>query len=258
MKFKKDEIKLEHKNFGISFKVQKEKGIIEAYVSAFGNVDSYQEVIDRGAFTESLKKKFPKGVWSHNWDMPIAKTLEAHEDDKGLYIKGQFNLDTQRGKEAFSDLVFGNIDEFSIGYRVQHDEVDDAGIRHLVKIRLYEWSPVLVGANSETELISVKDEKKEKKEEKTEEEKIKVVLKADDEITAVVLLFKDALIQLNKSLIVLDKTMTPLSDLLLAVNKLTAGEKVAPSPDEKQKIVRIRQSAKKADKIIEKILRFTK
>ena len=193
--------------------------------------------------------------------MPIAKTLEAHEDDKGLYIKGQFNLDTQRGKEAFSDLVFGNIDEFSIGYRVQQDEVDDDGVRHLKKIRLYEWSPVLVGANAETELISVKEEKKDKeikKDDKKTEKEIEVVLKADDEVTAVVLLFKDALDKLNKSLNILDKTMTPLSDLLLAVNKLTAGEKVAPSPDEKQKIVRIRQSAKKADKIIEKILRFTK
>jgi len=330
MNFKKNEINLERKVLPVSVKVQKEKGIIEAYVSIFGNKDMCGEIIDKGAFTESLKKKLPKGVWSHNWDMPVAKTLEAREDDKGLYIKGQFNLNTQRGREAFSDIAFDIMDEFSIGYRVQQDEIDDNGIRHLKKIRLYEWSPVLVGANPETELVGIKSSEKpypnehscrlrnpddfekdsfrrttrkhNKKEysvimgklkgEDTmteqsyryktkvwsedeaknhckdhggtfhpakgkEAEQVEKELNKDDAKTAMVLLFKDALEQLNKSLKNLDKTMTPLTDLLSAIDK-AGGEKVASIPDEKEKIVRIRQSAKKADRVIEKILRITK
>jgi len=165
------EHKLEYKRFSaLDFKVvDDEKGIIEAYVSIFNNIDFGGDKIIPGAFSDSISRKLPKGVWSHNWDQPIAKTLEAREDQKGLYIKGQFNLDTQRGKEAYSDLKFGTIDEFSIGFRVQeysYEKIDDDEIRVLKKIKLYEWSPVLAGMNPDTELVSVKEEKEEKEEPK--------------------------------------------------------------------------------------------
>ncbi|NCD40564.1 MAG: HK97 family phage prohead protease [Bacteroidia bacterium] len=168
----------------IESKADDEKGIVEAYVSIFDNVDLVGDIIKRGAFAESLAKKFPKGVWAHNWDQPIAKTLEAREDEKGLYIKGQFNLETQRGKEAYSDLKFGTVDEFSIGFRVLGYEwsEDDPDIRVITKARLYEWSPVLAGANPDTELINVKDDKKKtekKDEEKEKEEKKEKIIKAD-------------------------------------------------------------------------------
>lgn len=167
MDTKQKEKKVLRLSFKTEVKAQSE-GIIEAYVSVFGNIDSYGDIILRGAFLESLSKKLPKGVWSHNWEMPIAKTLEAREDEKGLYIKGQFNLETQRGKEAYSDIKFGNFDEFSIGLRVLDWEYDEAGHRVIKKARVYEWSPVLAGANPDTELISVKgDEDKESKEEPT-------------------------------------------------------------------------------------------
>lgn len=136
--------------------VDEGKGIVEAYVSIFGNVDSYGDIILRGAFLESLSKKLPKFVWSHNWEIPIGKVLEAKEDEKGLYIKAQFNLETQRGKEAYSDLKFGSFDEFSIGLRVLDWEYDEAEHRVIKKARVYEASPVLAGANPDTELISVK------------------------------------------------------------------------------------------------------
>jgi HK97 family phage prohead protease len=139
-------------------KADGEKGIIEAYVSIFNNVDLVGDKIIKGAFAESLAKKLPKGVWMHNWDEPIAKTLEAREDDKGLYIKGQLILDVQRAKEAYALMKDGVIDEFSIGYRVLEDEWEEDGTRVLKKIRLYEWSPVLAGANPDTELIGVKQE----------------------------------------------------------------------------------------------------
>jgi len=132
-------------------------GVVEAIVSVFGNIDHANEVVLPGAFKTSLQTRLPKGVWAHQWDMPIAKTLEARETDKGLYIKGQFNLDTQRGREAYSDIKFGIIDEFSIGYRVKLDQVnEETKARELVDIELYEWSPVLVGMNDQTELLTIK------------------------------------------------------------------------------------------------------
>jgi len=150
--------------------LNEDQGIIEAIVSVFSNVDAGRDIVAFGAFTESLQRKLPKGVWAHDWKQPIAKTLEARElepgnatlpphlkDLGGLYIKAQFNLDTQRGREAFSDVKFGTIDEFSIGLVVEKSDSDnESGINTLTKCKLFEWSPVLVGMNDRTQLLSVK------------------------------------------------------------------------------------------------------
>jgi len=153
-----NEIKYLHVKTSISFDETKaeQKGIIEAYVSIFDNVDLGGDKIIKGAFKESLKKKPPIGVWMHNWDEPIAKTIIAREDDKGLYIKGQFIEGVQKADEAYKLIKGGVINEFSIGYRVLEDEWEEDGTRILKKLRLYEWSPVLAGMNPDTELIGIK------------------------------------------------------------------------------------------------------
>lgn len=164
---------LERKCYSASnIKSDDQQGVIEAIVSVFNNVDRGDDIIRAGAFSESIKRKLPKGVWHHQWNMSVAKTLEAKEllpgdpllpsqlrDLGGLWIKGQFNLKTQRGKEAFEDIQFGIIDEFSIGYRAvkwAYDEENET--RELLEIDLYEWSPVLVGMNPATALLSVKED----------------------------------------------------------------------------------------------------
>lgn len=171
------------------------EGIIEAYVSIFGNVDHAGEVVEKGAFTESLARKLPKVVHSHEWDEPIGKVIESREDEKGLYCKFQLVLGVQRAKEDYELMKAGAIDEFSIGYSIDEDTTDEQGIRHLKKLTLYEISPVLVGCNPATELLSVKGvgkeeekEEEEKKEKDPEEEKSGRVLsgKNKDIITAAV------------------------------------------------------------------------
>lgn len=172
-------MKLEYRNLPV-FEVKvldKKEGIVEAIVSVYNNIDAYNERIMHGCFNESLMEKMPKGVWMHNWREPVAKTLVAEEclpgdmrlPEKikhlgGLYIKGQFNLDTQRGKEAFSDIAFGIVDEFSIGFSIITSTYNkDTGITDLIKGRLYEWSPVLYGANPATAVVSVKEAPTEEK-----------------------------------------------------------------------------------------------
>lgn len=160
------------------------QGIAEMIVSVFGNVDFGKETVALGFFAESIATKRNsagqlrvKGVWGHDWLTPVAKTLDAKELPPGdaalppklahlggLWVRGQFNLDTQRGHDAFSDLQFGAIDEFSIGYRVLEDSFNqETGVRTLLKGEWYEWSPVLVGMNQATELLGTKAAGGEKK-----------------------------------------------------------------------------------------------
>lgn len=147
-----------------------DQGLIEAIVSVTANKDRGGERVMPGFFAKSLTGKMPRGVWCHDWTKPIAKTLVAEEwvagdsrlpaelrDFGGYYIKGQFNLETQRGREAYSDLKFGTIDEFSIGFSVTSERYNaSTKTRDLIEGEWFEWSPVLVGMNPATQLLTIK------------------------------------------------------------------------------------------------------
>lgn len=181
-------MKIQARTLALSgFKALDEEGTFEAYASVFGNVDSYGEIVDKGAFVEWLGQyfdngigRYPKCVWNHNWDEPLAKTLECREDDRGLYVKGKFVLEVQRAKEIFALMKEGVITDFSFGFRVLEDKVDPTtNLRHLTKIAIYEYSPVLVGANNQATLLGVKSAEAIAAEEKEEEIDVPVAPAAD-------------------------------------------------------------------------------
>ncbi|NBT29590.1 MAG: hypothetical protein EBT18_08930, partial [Gammaproteobacteria bacterium] len=95
------------------------KGIVECFVAGIGNKDSVGDICASGAFNASLKRRKPRVVWGHNWNDPIGKVLEIYEvpssDPRlpekmkragigGLYAKVQFNLNSEKGKEAFANV----------------------------------------------------------------------------------------------------------------------------------------------------------
>jgi len=145
-------------------------GIIEAVVNAYNIVDSMDERTLPGCVAESIAKKLPRGVWSHRWDQPIAKTLEARDLAPGdallpeslralggMYVKAQFHREIDDSWQAYLKLKNGYIDEFSIGYDWDQTTMhEDTGVRDLVKLTWHEWSPVLVGSNQATGIVSLK------------------------------------------------------------------------------------------------------
>jgi len=150
-------MEVEHKSYKATVQSAGDEGTLTALVSCFGNVDRANEKVMPGAFKASLEKKFPKFCWAHQWDKPIGKCLEARETSEGLEVKAKFNLETQVGREAYSNIKEGIIDEFSIGYRVTKDSHDKkSGVRNLEEIELFEFSPVLSGMNPSTRVIQVK------------------------------------------------------------------------------------------------------
>lgn len=153
------------------------QGILEAFVSVYGNIDCYNERMIYGCFGKGLTKRSPNGLFMHNWEQPVAKTLKWEEiqagdprlpseikEFGGLYIKGQYNLETQRGKETFSDLKNGIVNEFSIGYQeIKASWNTDRKCKDVQEVMMYEWSSVIVGANDMTIAVSAKDASKKTK-----------------------------------------------------------------------------------------------
>lgn len=145
------------------------EGIVEAFVAVYGNVDSYNERIIYGAFAKSIAKRKPRVVWSHDLNRPVGKTLEIEEvpagdarlpdeikDFGGLRVKGAYALKTRDGADAWEHNKFGSFEEYSIGFKKTLEMLGSDGINELHEIDLYEWSPVVFGANPLTSTINVK------------------------------------------------------------------------------------------------------
>ena len=173
--FEQDIHGAEYKAMQGQVNVDEAQGLVECFVAGLGNKDSVGDICLPGCFTESLKRRKPRVVWGHNWNEPIGKVLEIYEvgpnDPRlpmkmkragigGLFAKVQFNLKSERGRQAFADVsFFGEEQEWSIGYKTLNADYDSQRQANLLKeVELYEVSPVLHGANQLTATISIKSD----------------------------------------------------------------------------------------------------
>ncbi|MBY5594114.1 HK97 family phage prohead protease [Rhizobium leguminosarum] len=153
-------MKNKHLEFDANFKAvgDEDSGEFEGYGSVFGVIDSYNEVVDKGAFADSLAKNgLPKLLLQHSTWMVGGIYLEAREDERGLYVKGQLNLKVNAAREAYELLKQGALTGLSIGFRTLEEEINrETGITHLKRVKLYEVSIVTFPANEAATISAVK------------------------------------------------------------------------------------------------------
>lgn len=139
-----------------------EDGTIEGYGSIFNFVDSYQDVVEAGAFQKSLAEHrkngtMPAMLWQHEEDEPIGVWTDMSEDKSGLKVKGRLVLETQKGREAYALLKAGAINGLSIGFIATKRAYDETGnIRTVSEIDLWEVSLVTFPANTKARITDVK------------------------------------------------------------------------------------------------------
>lgn len=143
------------------------EGQFEAYASIFGNVDSYGDVVRPGAFAKTLEDwagsaSFLPVLFGHNMmdpDYNIGHVVEAVEDEKGLRVLAQLDLDTPKGQQVHKLLKGKRINQMSFAYDVIDGgpaTVDGVDVWELREVKVYEISVVTIGANDETEILAVK------------------------------------------------------------------------------------------------------
>jgi uncharacterized protein len=136
-----------------------EEGTISGYVSAYGApADSYGDLIQKGAFDQSLTERHPALLWCHDLARPVGKWDHFRTDDYGLHATGRLNLNTSAGREAFEHLKAGDVGALSIGYQIAPGgfQFQADGTRLLTKIDLFEASVVPIGACRRARVTSVK------------------------------------------------------------------------------------------------------
>lgn len=155
-------MKYKHLDVAFEIKAVSDTGAFEGYGSVFNVKDSYDDIVVKGAFADSLavhgaKGSMPALLWQHDSDEPIGVYVEMREDDTGLFVKGQLALKTQRGAEAYELLKMKAISGMSIGYVTREDSYDRVtGVNTLKKLDLWEVSLVTFPANTEARVSGVK------------------------------------------------------------------------------------------------------
>lgn len=147
---------LETKTFTTLVSPDDESGLLTAMFSTFHTIDKDGDVVLPTAFTAGQEVPM---VWHHDWQRPVGKGV-IEVTPEGAVFKGKFNLNTTWGRDAYESVKFaGPLQEYSWGFRVtdfEHEDRGDAKVRVIKGARVFEVSPVLVGAGENTRTLGIK------------------------------------------------------------------------------------------------------
>lgn len=146
------------------------EGQFTGYASVFGNVDSYGDVVLKGAFADSIKSWSDSGrimpcLYGHNMTDPfynIGSVTDAVEDDRGLKVTVQLDMDNHLAVQTYRLLKGRRLSQMSFAYDVveaNNATRDGVKVTELIRLDLHEVSVVPIGANRETDITDVKSGK---------------------------------------------------------------------------------------------------
>lgn len=133
---------------------------IAGYAAVFDKLSvvmwGFREKIAPGAFRESLREDV-RALWNHDTNHVLGRTtagtLRLDEDGHGLKVE----IDPPASAAGFVESIArGDVSQMSFGFKVLEDrwDEDDEGqdIRTLLRVKLYEVSPVAFPAYPDTEV----------------------------------------------------------------------------------------------------------
>lgn len=138
----------------------------EGYASTFGNTDRDNDVMENGAFANSIQKLIANGdnlpiLWQHNMDMPLGIYLSFTEDNNGLFVKGKMpKSDTFVKGRVIPQMQIGSVRKMSIGFFITDSEFqttdDNKTVRVIKDVDLLEVSLVTIPANDQADVTNMK------------------------------------------------------------------------------------------------------
>jgi HK97 family phage prohead protease len=168
---------LELKTSPIELKEDGEKRYMEAVFSLYDEIDSDNDITLPGALKSGYSNNKIPLVWNHDWSKPVGRGVLESSSNKAVF-RGYF-LPTSAGREAYETVkAMEDMQQFSYGFQVLESEngtiTDEKGeekpVRYLKNVKVWEVSPVLVGAQQNTFVQTLKSglEQIDSKEEKNE------------------------------------------------------------------------------------------
>jgi uncharacterized protein len=119
--------------------------IIAGYASLFGIPDLAGDVVERGAFADTLKALPASDIpmlFQHDPNRPIGRWTGASEDSQGLWMQGLIDPSHPDARSVLRLIQAGTADGLSIGFRALDATPRPSGGRILKTIDLREVSVV--------------------------------------------------------------------------------------------------------------------
>lgn len=141
-----------------------DQGSVAAVFATLDAIDSDQDVTVAGAFEDGASVRISAyGHQSWTGALPVGKgTIRVV--GKEAILDGQFFMDTTAGRDTFTVVKeLGVLQEWSYGYdpvEFSFGEQDNQQVRFLQKLKVYEVSPVLLGAGIGTRTLTAKSASK--------------------------------------------------------------------------------------------------
>lgn len=143
---------------------QTEGKTIEGYASVFdswseslGGNDPFIEKVVKGAFEQTIQEDDIRALFNHDPNYVLGRnksgTLTLQEDEKGLLVRIT-PPDTQWARDLLVSIGRGDINQMSFGFSVEADKwsyENGKDIRELLKVKLFDVSPVTFPAYTQTE-----------------------------------------------------------------------------------------------------------
>lgn len=133
--------------------------LVEGYASIYGNIDSYRDIVEQGAFAQDLLKNGKERpiLWQHNSSKPLG--LGTFEDrPEGLYVTIKMPKASDFvSKEVMPMIRIGAVKGLSIGYFTEIEEWDSINkVNRLKQCKLRETSAVTFPANDMAQITAAK------------------------------------------------------------------------------------------------------
>lgn len=136
------------------------KGEFEAVFAVLDVKDHDGDVTVKGAFENGSEVRV--SAYNHkSWDgvLPVGKGVIAEQGDQ-VVIKGRFFMETEAGRDTFTVVKeMGELQEWSYGYDTLEEEKgtkDGSPVNVIKKQKVYEVSPVILGAGIGTRTTAIK------------------------------------------------------------------------------------------------------
>lgn len=149
--------------------VDEAEGIVEAYTNSMGVMDADGDIVQHTAFDESIRSNLPIPVLeSHDQSRIVGKVLFAQPqhvegDEYRLFTRIQMNMETQAGREAFSNIKGDYVREWSIGFNIPKEtDIEVEGqdvstvVRRITNLDWVEVSTVIRGSSPDTSTVAAK------------------------------------------------------------------------------------------------------
>lgn len=145
----------ETRSFRADVRADEAEGIVSVSIPIYRGLDSFGTGWDKGVFDEHLKSNRPKVVgWDHNAGQRFGVVRSAKSTKDGYDFEAAFNLKSREGAEAFEQIRFNlendSPDDWSFRFDAQDTRKDDDGNVVFTRAKIFEISPVLVGAVAES------------------------------------------------------------------------------------------------------------